>query len=110
MVNKEYQHHHLEEAVKLILRFLIPTILLISGIVLLTFSYSPWGTIIGFPMLIIGVVFLIYTYDEVICKETINTLSGYYIKCLDCGRYLPDINDFPSENILCPSCKMKKTS
>ncbi len=50
----------------LFFRLLIPIVLLISGVVLFVSRVSAWGVILGLPLIVIGAVTVIYTYDEII--------------------------------------------
>lgn len=62
-------HHHAEETVRLIFKGLIPIMLLLGGIALLSLRISGWSIIFGLPLTVIGSVFLIYTYDEIVRKR-----------------------------------------
>ena len=63
------RHHHLESIVKLVLKTVVPIFILIGGIALLTLRIAGWSIIFGLPMVVIGVVFLIYTYDEIVSSS-----------------------------------------
>ncbi|AKM83313.1 hypothetical protein A2422_00805 [Candidatus Woesebacteria bacterium RIFOXYC1_FULL_31_51] len=63
------KHHHLESIVKLVLKTVVPIFILIGGIALLTLRIAGWSIIFGLPMVVIGVVFLIYTYDEIVSSS-----------------------------------------
>lgn len=63
------RHHHLESIVKLVLKTVVPIFILIGGIALLTLRIAGWSIIFGLPMVVIGVVFLIYTYDEIVSSR-----------------------------------------
>jgi len=63
---------HSEHVVMLIFRGFIPIVMLIGGLVLLGMRLPGWGLFIGLPLVIIGSVFLIYTYDE-ISKSSLHT-------------------------------------
>lgn len=67
--NHVSEHHHAEETVKLIFRGLIPIILLAGGLVLLALKIPGWSLLLGMPLTILGTVFLIYSYDEVVSKK-----------------------------------------
>lgn len=66
-INDKY--HHAESIIKLILKTVVPIFILSGGIALLTLRISGWSIIFGLPMVVIGVVFLIYTYDEVVSSK-----------------------------------------
>ena len=67
-----FQHNkysHIEKIIKLVLKTIVPVFILGTGLFLLTMKLPGWGIILGLPMTIIGVVFLIYTYDEVVSSK-----------------------------------------
>ena len=105
LVQKEIDR--LEKIIKLIFRGLLPVVLLLSGIVLLSLRIAGWSIIFGLPMVVIGVVFLIYTYDEVVSKKTVQTRQVY--TCSICGQPAIRLPTDPlGKAILCPTCKKKK--
>ncbi|MDO8341410.1 MAG: hypothetical protein Q7T59_05550 [Candidatus Woesebacteria bacterium] len=59
----------MESIVKLVLKTVVPIFILIGGIALLTLRIAGWSIIFGLPMVVIGVVFLIYTYDEIVSSR-----------------------------------------
>lgn len=63
------KQHHSERMIKLILKAVVPMLILGAGLILLVMRLPGWGIILGLPMVIIGVVFLIYTYDEVVSSK-----------------------------------------
>lgn len=63
------RHNHGEEMVKLILKGVVPVCILVGGLILLIIKLPGWGIILGLPMVVIGTVFLIYTYDEVVSSK-----------------------------------------
>ncbi len=68
--NNHEEHHHGEEIAKLIIRGLIPIVLLAGGLYLLDLRITGWSLIFGLPIIVIGTVFLIFTYDEIVTKKT----------------------------------------
>jgi hypothetical protein len=63
------KYHHAESIVKLILKTVVPISILSGGIALLTLRIAGWSIIFGLPMVVIGIVFLIYTYDEIVSSK-----------------------------------------
>ena len=49
----------------LFFKLLIPIVLLISGVALFVSEVSFLGILLGLPLIIIGSVLVIYTYDEI---------------------------------------------
>ena len=68
-------HSHSEHLVTLILRGAIPIVMITAGIIILGMRLSGWSIFSGLPLIIIGSVFLIYTYDEVSRERYIDTSS-----------------------------------
>jgi uncharacterized membrane protein len=67
-VNNEtiYRQEHM---LYVFLRVIVSMILLIGGIIMLALRIPGWGIILGLPMVVFGVVFLIYTYDEALSRS-----------------------------------------
>jgi drug/metabolite transporter (DMT)-like permease len=61
--------YYIEAIVAVLLKTLIPLALLVGGLFLLFLNLAGWSIIFGIPMVVIGVVFLIYTYDELVTKR-----------------------------------------
>lgn len=49
---------------KMILKVIVPVIFLTTGLVLLFLALPGWSLILGIPSTVFGIVFLLYTYDE----------------------------------------------
>ncbi len=49
----------------MIIKLLIPLIFLTTGLALLYLAIPGWSLIVGIPSVIFGIVFLLYTYDEI---------------------------------------------
>lgn len=64
MVKKTKSDQHWV-CIALFFRLLIPIVLLVSGVVLFVSNVSVWGLILGLPLIVIGAVLVIYTYDEI---------------------------------------------
>ena len=95
-----------EAIIKLLFRGIIPLASLISGVVLFVSEVSGWGLILGIPMIIIGMIMLIYTYDEAIQKKVIS-LSEELTRCSVCGKLTPRVAGKNPEDMICNVCKKK---
>ncbi|TEU01694.1 hypothetical protein E3I18_02520 [Candidatus Woesebacteria bacterium] len=100
------KHCHLEEAIKLLFRGIIPIVFLAAGVVILTLRMPGWSLLLGLPLTIFGTVFLIYTYDEVVRKTFIPILPEV-TKCSVCDKPTPISPGTDPEDIVCTSCKRK---
>lgn len=93
-----------EALVKLIFRGIIPIVLFVGGIVLFVTRTSPWGVVLGLPAIVIGMVMVIYTYDEVISKK-VHPLADELTRCAVCGRLTPRMAGVNPEDTICFECK-----
>lgn len=59
-------NHHGEEITRLIIKSVLPIVLLLGGLWLLTLRLAGWSIIFGLPMVILGIVFVIYAYDDAV--------------------------------------------
>lgn len=66
---EEVRFEHIEYLITLLLKIIGPVVLLASGLALLALRIAGWSIILGLPMVVIGVVFMIYTYDEILSKR-----------------------------------------
>jgi hypothetical protein len=82
----------------------IPVVFLVSGVVLFISNKSLWGVVLGMPMIIIGGVMVIYTYDEVITKKT-QPLSEELARCGLCNKLTPRPPGINPEDVICSRCK-----
>ena len=103
------EKRNLESLVKLIFRGLIPMTALISGVVLFVSEVSGWGVILGIPMIVIGMVMLIFTYDEAIGKK-IDEMSEQFVRCAVCGKLTPRQPKIVPEDTICSQCKKEISS
>ncbi|OGM23772.1 hypothetical protein A3D00_05130 [Candidatus Woesebacteria bacterium RIFCSPHIGHO2_02_FULL_38_9] len=106
---ESHHHHHLEEGLKLAFRGLIPITLLIGGIWLLSLNVIFWSIIIGLPLILIGTVFLIYTYDEVVSKNILYDFNKK-VPCSICGRLTPVNPNISIEDAVCLYCRKDITA
>ena len=92
-----------EEVIKLVFRGLLPIFLMIGGMLLLFLRISGWSIILGLPMLIMGTVFLIYTYDEVV-QRRVEPIRGQITKCSICHKFTPMMPGIDKNQTVCPKC------
>lgn len=100
------EHHHAEEAIKLVFRGVIPIVLVLSGVALLALRLAGWSVIFGLPLVVFGVVFLIYTYDEIVSKN-FETFPKKLVKCKVCGKPTPILSGADPAKAVCYSCQEK---
>lgn len=102
----------LEEVIRLISRVLIPIIVLGGGMYLLHLRITGWSLIFGLPITVIGVAFLIFTYDEVVSKRIGEPQPRFFesgpVKCSICGEKTPRVPGEWEEDTVCPKCKSLK--
>lgn len=72
--NKNEEHHFLnnmviENLLNTLLITFLPLVLVIGGAIILISKIPGWSLILGLPMVVIGVVFLIYAYDEAVTRK-----------------------------------------
>ncbi len=54
---------------QLFLETFIPFTILAGGLVLLVLKIGGWSIILGIPMVVMGVVFLVYSYDSLTSSQ-----------------------------------------
>lgn len=89
--------------VVLYLRVLIPTLLLLGGLVLLILKFAGWSIILGIPLTVIGSIFLIYEYDNLV-SGIISVPDDNVHKCVVCNRLTKSKQTYKSK-IVCPYCR-----
>ena len=99
-------HSHGEHFLRLFYRGLLPIVLLGSGMALLFLHLPGWSLIFGLPMIVIGSVFLIDTYDDLI-QKTVDPYSKEVVDCVSCGEPTPKIAGLSEKHTFCASCKKK---
>lgn len=55
--------------IKLLYKGLIPVLLVVAGVVILVLGIEGWSVLLGIPITVIGVIMMIYTYDEMVQKR-----------------------------------------
>jgi hypothetical protein len=99
-----------KEEVNSLLDFLIirlPAIFLslslfIGGIVILFLKLPGWSIILGIPAVQIGLIFLIFSFDE-IARKRYGPSSLKDVRCLNCGK--PFLIRWGDQNEICPECQ-----
>ena len=94
----------IESLIKLIFRGVIPIVFFVGGVFLFITRVSPWGVILGLPTIVIGMVMMIYTYDEVISKKVVET-SEELTRCSVCGKLTPRQPGVDPRDTFCSVCK-----
>lgn len=92
----------------MIFKGLIPIILLASGITLLALRITGWSLILGLPITVIGVVFLIAVYDDIVSRIVGRILEEPELTvCSICGETTPKLLGIAGEDTICVNCKRK---
>lgn len=100
------EHHHERHTQTTIFKIIIPLIFLASGISLLALRIPGWSIIIGLPAIVFGVVFLLYTYDELV-SNTVRPLPKNTLSCSVCGKPTPRLYPWADpKDAVCYSCKV----
>lgn len=73
--SREDNWYHLKQTMFILLKVVISICLLIGGIVILVLKVAVWGTMVGVPMIVFGLIFTICVYDEVLAKR----VYGHYL-------------------------------
>lgn len=91
------------KTVSMLIRVAVPLFLLAGGITLLALRISGWSLIFGLPVTVLGVVFLVYTYDGMVNAS--NLRGKNLANCKICNN-LEEVEggEFPDDYI-CKSCR-----
>lgn len=101
-----HEEHHSENGVRLTFRVLIPIVLLGGGLTLLALRIAGWSIIFGLPMITFGVVFLVYTYDELV-SNVVKPIPKKIVKCSVCGEDTTKLYPWQeSKDAICPTCRV----
>jgi hypothetical protein len=57
---------------KMVLKIVIPMIFLATGLILLFLVIPGWSLILGIPSIVFGIVFLLYSYDDMSSQSDIH--------------------------------------
>lgn len=68
----EVRFEHQEALTVLVIKILAPFAMMVCGLILLALRLAGWSIIIGLPITIIGIVLLIYAYDEIVSKKIVH--------------------------------------
>ena len=99
-------NNRIDYLIKLVARIIMPIIMLIGGIILLSLHLPGWSIILGLPVSIFGVIFMIYTYDEVITKSVVNKEKDLKM-CPICKKVYPVGKNGRTEDFICNDCREK---
>jgi len=89
-------NNRVDYLIKLIARIIIPIIMFIGGIIILSLHLPGWSIILGLPVSMFGIVFIIYTYDEVILE-----------RCPICKKVYSVDKIGGTEDFICENCREK---
>ena len=89
---------------RFILQIVICLALLGAGIVILALRIPGWSLLVGLPLIILGVIFLIFTIDAV-ARKNLGQESLQTVLCSVCGQPTP-APSWQNEKI-CPVCEKK---
>jgi len=89
--------------VKVICRSAIPVILLLMGVVVLVLRIPGWSLFLGLPLVVLGAVFTVYTYDHLVSKS-LGDYTNLVTKCVKCRRPTPHFKGQDPKSTLCPVC------
>lgn len=67
--DEEVKFEHLQSLIILLVKVAGPGMMVITGLILLALRIAGWSLILGLPTTIIGIVLLIYIYDDIITKK-----------------------------------------
>ena len=99
-------NNRVDYLIKLIARIIIPIIMFIGGIIILSLHLPGWSIILGLPVSMFGIVFIIYTYDEVITKNVVNK-EKYLERCPICKKVYSVDKIGGTEDFICENCREK---
>jgi|WetSurSiteA1Bulk_404760.scaffolds.fasta_scaffold01457_3 hypothetical protein len=105
---EEWKNKHPEQGIfssTVILRVFVPMFLIATGLFFMTLHIPGWSLIVGLPLTLIGVVFLIYTYDEVISRRAGVDLDGKLWPCSLCHKLTKVDDGDDLDNVFCSKCK-----
>lgn len=86
-------------------RFFISAILFLGGIALLALRIPGWSLFLGLPATQLGIIFLIFTFDE-FARKKVGPESIHTIPCSLCGK--PLVAPYWQNKIICKKCQKKK--
>jgi len=89
---------------KTIRSLLISTGLFIGGIILLALRIPGWSIIFGLPAVQIGIIFLIFTFDD-LARNKVGPNSYHLLNCSVCGK--PILAPSWQKERICGACQKK---
>ena len=90
--------------VKLAAQLFLSLVLFAGGIALLALRIPGWGLFLGLPAVQIGLVFLIFTFDD-IARGKVGPDSLKMISCSVCGK--PTLAPYWQKEKICQACQKK---
>lgn len=107
-MDERQRFFYIEQLIKLVFRAIIPIALLAGGLILISLRISGWSLIYGLPLLVFGMVMLIFTYDEVVSK-TYPPITAYssICRCIVCGKATPCFLNVDPKNTICYQCQLE---
>lgn len=90
---------------KTIPSLLVSLALMLGGIYLLSLRIPGWSLIFGLPAVSTGIIFLIFTFDE-IAQNKVGLNSLHLISCSICGQ--PTFAPKWQKEKICEECQKKK--
>lgn len=71
--SEEIKFDHLQSLIILLVKVVGPAILVITGLILLALRIAGWSLVFGLPVTIIGVVLLVFVYDDILTRKLSHT-------------------------------------
>lgn len=90
---------------KTIPSLLVSLVLMLGGIYLLSLRIPGWSLIFGLPAISTGIIFLIFTFDE-IAQNKVGPNSLHVVSCSICGQ--PTLAPKWQKEKTCEKCQKKK--
>lgn len=90
---------------KTIPALIVSLALMLGGIYLLSLRIPGWSFIFGLPAVSTGIIFLIFTFDE-IAQDKVGPNSLHMVSCPICGQ--PTLAPKWQKEKICEKCQKKK--
>lgn len=92
----------LKFTVKTLPALAVSLVLLLGGVWLLALRIPGWSLIFGLPAVQIGIIFLIFTFDEIV-RTRVSPDSFHLISCSVCGK--PTLVPEWEKEEICDACQ-----
>ena len=86
-----------------VFKCMIPIFLLLSGIVILVIRIPGWSLLLGLPLVVLGTVFTVYTYDGLV-GQGLGDYKKDISNCQVCRKPTPVFKGQDKNKIVCPVC------